>query len=157
MKRYFSIIFFVLSTFYFSQSKMNENCDFKINYTVDSIQNTKAIEFKFKNTSHYAVKVPKKLNKIFLQILSLEVYNEKSNSYEKINYKSPEYDFLGGYKGKKVKVLSNKEMKYKFCVFEVNDLVEITSKNKLYRMKLYLNLNEFIDCHFFTDWIYFER
>ena len=149
-----SLFLICISTIVFGQT----NCRYSVKINNDHLKDTGYFTLSVTNTGSGSFKIPKKTDLCNIRLIELELFNNKTQTYEKMSLANKDIDCFKPDKMKNLK--SNKTFKYKVNIksdFEVLENVNFFEEhnNLKYRFKISFPLNKYKNCeNLITDWIY---
>jgi hypothetical protein len=157
MKKLFSFIIFMSCSFAFAQ-----NCKYQLTINSENLKEKGKFKLTIKNTDSQSFKIPKKINLCNMRLIDLEIFNEDTQSFEKMNLAKKDIDCFD-FKDKSIKLRPAKinvytlDIKSDFAVLQSTDFFE-TFNDRKYRFKISFSLDTYAHCgesnNVVTDWIY---
>lgn len=140
----------------------SQKCRYQTAVYTENFKETGKFKLVIKNTDYQTFKIRKEINFCNMRLKSLELFNEESQSFEKMNFINKDVDCFT-YKDKDIKLRPDKEydyevnMKSDFAVLQNDNFFE-TFNDRKYRFKVSFALDSYSQCGesniLITDWIY---
>lgn len=139
-----------------------QNCKYQLTINSENLKETGKFKLTIKNTDSQSFKIPKKINLCNMRLIDLEIFNEDTQSFEKMNLAKKDIDCFD-FKDKSIKLRPAKinvytvDIKSDFAVLQSTDFFE-TFNDRKYRFKISFSLDTYAHCgesnNVVTDWIY---
>ena len=139
-----------------------QNCKYQLTINSENLKETGKFKLTIKNTDSQSLKIPKKINLCNMRLIDLEIFNEDTQSFEKMNLAKKDIDCFD-FKDKSIKLRPAKinvytvDIKSDFAVLQSTDFFE-TFNDRKYRFKISFSLDTYAHCgesnNVVTDWIY---
>ena len=139
-----------------------QNCRYQVAINSENLKAPGKFKLTIVNTDSQSFKIPKKINLCNMRLIDLEIFNEDTQSFEKMNLAKKDIDCLD-FKDKSIKLRPAKinvytvDIKSDFAVLQSTDFFE-TFNDRKYRFKISFSLDTYAHCgesnNVVTDWIY---
>lgn len=157
MKKLIIILFLIINIFAFAQK-----CNYLTALNAENLKQAGKFKLLIKNNDDKSFKIPKEINFCNMRVTKLEVFNEKTQSFEVFSLAKKDIDCFT-YKDKSVSLKPSQtyiydvNIKSDFEVLQSSKFFE-TFNDKKYRFKISFSLDSYDECGdsntLVTGWIY---